>query len=59
METDTNILLPPDTFNDPWAYRLSDFPKNYKLFAAKRQAQGKDSDRKDYYLCGMSFLLHM
>ena len=55
VETNTNMPLPPDTFNDPWAYRVSDFPENYKLFAAERQAQGENPPRKDYYLCGMSF----
>lgn len=36
-------------FNDPWAYRISDFPRNYKLFSVGR---GGKSSRKDHYLCG-------
>jgi hypothetical protein len=59
METNIIIQLPPDTFNDPWAYRISDFPENYKLFAVGRQTQVENHPRKDYYLRGMSFLLHM
>ena len=55
METDTNVQLPPDIFHDPWAYKISDFPKNYKLFV-EQQAQGGNPSRKDYYLYGMPFL---
>ena len=54
METNTNMQRPPDTFNDPWDYRISDFPENYKLFSVERQAQGENPPRKDHYLCGMS-----
>lgn len=44
---------PPDILNDPWAYTISDFPENYKLFAVERQVQGNSPPRKDYYLCGV------
>lgn len=56
MEANTNIPLPPDTFNNPWAHKISDFPANYKLFAVERQVQGDNLPRKDYYLYGMSLL---
>jgi len=60
MESDTNISLLPDTFNDPWAYSISDFPEHYKFFAVERRAKGNDPPRKDYYLCGtVSFPLYM
>jgi len=57
MEPNTNMPLPPDKFNDPWAYMISDFPENYKLFAVERQAQGENPPRKDYYLCGTTLFL--
>ena len=57
IETDTNMQHPPDIFNDPWDYKISDFPEGYKLFSVERQAQGENTPHKDYYLCGMSFLL--
>ena len=52
VELNTNTL-PLDKFNDPWAYRIADFPKNYKLFAVGRQTGGDNSPREDHYLCGM------
>lgn len=59
MEADTNMQYPPDTFNDPWDYKISDFPEGYKLFSMERQIQGENPPQKDYYLCGMSFLLNV
>ena len=59
MKTNTNTSLPPDTFNDPWAYRISDFPEHYKLFAVERQVQGGNHPRKDHYLCGKFFFPQM
>ena len=55
MESDTNILSHPDKFNDPWAYRISTFPTNYKLFGVARPAKGENPPTKDHYLCGISF----
>jgi len=58
MEPNINTTLILDKFNNPWAYTISDFPENYKLFAVERQvAQGENHPRKDYYLCGMVFFL--
>jgi len=61
IETDTNVVPPPDKFNNPWAYRISTFPANYKLFAVARKADGDNFPRKDYYLYGMPslFFLHV
>ena len=52
--TNTNIQHCSDTFNDPWAYKISDFPENYKLFSAGRRGSPL---RMDHYLHGMFFLL--
>jgi len=54
VEADTDVPSYPDKFNDPWAYRISTFPINYKLFAVARPAQGEDPPRKDHYLLGKS-----
>ena len=48
----TNSPPLPDIFGDPWAYRIADFPKNYKLFVIRRQKEGENHPREDYYLCG-------
>ena len=56
MEPNTNLLLPPDTFTNPWAYRIADFPRGYKLFFVERPAGENNTHRKDYYLYGMFFL---
>jgi hypothetical protein len=40
-------------FSDPWAYSISNFPNNYKLFAVDYQREGDTPPRRDYYLCGM------
>ena len=56
IRTDTNMLSPPDIYSNPWAYRISAFPSNYKLFAVARPAKGDNPPRKDHYLCGMSLL---
>ena len=50
--TNTNLFLPSDTFNNPWSYRIADFPENYKLFVKERQTEGNNYPPKDYYLCG-------
>ncbi|KAF9790947.1 hypothetical protein BJ322DRAFT_1216507 [Thelephora terrestris] len=39
-------------FIDAWAYRISSFPKGYKLFSVERKIQGSDLSRKDHYLYG-------
>jgi len=57
-EANTNSLLPSDMFNDPWAYKISGFPDNYKLFAVERKAGQDGSIRRDYYLCGMFLPLY-
>jgi hypothetical protein len=60
--TKNTATLPPhtDTFNNPWHYRLSDFPNGYKLFAVARPATDDNHQRKDYYLCGMFYcFLHV
>ena len=59
MGPNTKLLLPPDMFKDPWAYRIADFPEGYKLFEVERQAKGNDPPTKDHYLCGIfiSFFL--
>ena len=57
MEHDTSLSLPSDIFGHPWAYRIADFPRDYKLFVVERQAKGNDPPTKDCYLCGMFFLL--
>lgn len=56
MENNITIPLHIDKFNNPWHYKLSDFPKDYKLFAVARPPKG-DIQRKDYYLCGMFYFL--
>jgi len=52
VRTNTNLVLPPDIFNDPWSYRIADFPANYKLFVKERQTEGDNHPQKDHYLCG-------
>ena len=54
LEPNVGLILPPDMFGDPWAYRISDFPMNYKLFTVKRQPKGDSPPMRDGYLCGMS-----
>ena len=52
--TNTNLSLPLDVFNDPWSYRIANFPENYKLFVKERQAEGNNHPQKDHYLYGGS-----
>ena len=52
--TSTDLLLSPDIFNNPWSYRIADFPENYKLFVKERQTEGNSYPQKDHYLCGGS-----
>jgi hypothetical protein len=53
VEPDTNLLLAPDMFSDPWVYSISNFPKNYKLFTLERKRVGDSPPKKDHYLYGM------
>lgn len=55
MEITTTIPLHTDSFNNPWCFTLSDFPKGYKLFAVARPSIDVNPQRKDYYLCGMFY----
>ena len=52
-EPDTYLSPPSNTFNNPWAYRIANFPRGYKLFFVERPTQGDDLPRRDYYLCGI------
>ena len=52
--TNTNLSHPPDIFNNPWSYRIADFPENYKLFVKERKVDGNNYPQKDHYLHGGS-----
>ena len=57
VELNTEMLLSTDILNNPWDYKIADFPKNYKLFVVERKAEGKKPPRTDHYLCGMFFFV--
>lgn len=57
MGNTTALPLHSDQFNNPWDYKLSDFPAGYKLFAVARPSTNDNPQRKDYYLHGICFFL--